>query len=439
MQNGAVRFNRGRAKTLVPAKTATYFQNRDFGMLGGQYKLRPNLRPNVSSTMTIHLLSGLLAALPTPTRVAKLTRGVLGLVLLGGAGTLAAQTLRILAWDGYTPTPQLEAYKKEAKQKFGVDLKFKIAYAKQFTEFYDGLRSGKFDMVAPIYDIIKDDSYDLIAKKLIVPVDLANIPNYRSLIPTLQKPAYATEAGQVYAVAMVQGPYGLMYNKDRIAAPTSWSILWDPKYKGQYSVGNLPNFNVVTVALSLGFTGDAVFNYESLRDDPRVLARLMELAKNSSKVWDGVDDAADLKELPLTAGYGFSIPALQKMGQHWAYARPTEGSIWWVDNWVLSAQLAAQPNLKRIAEDFINFTLSPHYQLDVFMRGTASFPVTMAVKPLATRKEVEFFHLNDPSYLGLDRPTLKSLSRRDRNGMQHLWETALSQAGRKPEPAGKTP
>ena len=147
MQNGAVRFNRGRAKTLVPAKTATYFQNRDFGMLGAQYKLRPNLRPNVSSTMTIHLLSGLLAALPTPTRVAKLTRGVLGLVLLGGAGTLAAQTLRILAWDGYTPTPQLEAYKKEAKQKFGVDLKFKIAYAKQFTDFYDGLRSGKFDMV----------------------------------------------------------------------------------------------------------------------------------------------------------------------------------------------------------------------------------------------------------------------------------------------------
>ena len=63
----------------------------------------------------------------------------------------------------------------------------------------------------------------------------------------------------------------------------------------------------------------------------------------------------------------------------------------------------------------------------------------MAVKPLATRKEVEFFHLNDPSYLGLDRPTLKSLSRRDRNGMQHLWETALRQAGRKPEPAGKTP
>ena len=382
---------------------------------------------------------GLIAAFLAPS-LAQLRRGVVTFALLGtGAGALSAETLRVLAWEGYTPTPQLEAYKKEAKQKFGVNLTFEIQYAKQFTEFYDGLRGGNFDLVAPIYDIIKDESYDLIAKKLIVPVDLANIPNYKSLIPALQKPGYATDDGKVYAVAMVQGPYGLMYNKDRIAAPKSWSILWDAKYKGQYSVGNLPNFNVVTVALSLGFKGDAVFEFEKLRDDPRVLARLTELVKNSSKVWDGVDDAADLKNLPLTAGYGFSIPMLQKMGQNWKYATPEEGSIWWVDNWVLSARLAGQPKLKRIAEDFINFTLSPRYQLDVFMRGTASFPVTMAVKPLATRQEVEFFHLNDPNYLALNRPTLKSISKRNRNGLQYLWETALKQAGRKPEPAGKAP
>lgn len=388
---------------------------------------------------TVQISFGLIAAFFAP-NLARLRRGVVTLVLLGtAAGTLSAETLRILAWEGYTPTAQLEAYKKEAKQKFGVNLTFEIQYAKQFTEFYDGLRGRHFDLVAPIYDIIKDESYDLIAKKLILPVNLANIPNYKSLIPALQRPGYATDGDQVYAVAMVQGPYGLMYNKDRIAAPNSWSVLWDPKYKGHYSVGNLPNFNVVTVALSLGFNGDAVFDFEKLRDDPRVLARLTELAKHSSKVWDGVDDAADLKDLPLTAGYGFSIPTLKKMGQNWNYATPEEGSIWWVDNWVLSARLAGQPKLKRIAEDFINFTLSPRYQLDVFMRGTASFPVTMAVKPLATRQEVEFFHLNDPNYLALNRPTLKSISKRNRNGLQYLWETALKQAGREPEPAGKAP
>ncbi len=367
-------------------------------------------------------------------------KALIGSVLLTSAlAAQAAETLRILAWEGYTPTPQLEAYKQMVKKKFGVDLTIEVKYANQFSEFYDGLRGRKFDMVAPIYDIIKDESYDLIAKQLIAPVNLANIPNYKTLLPGLQRPEYATEGGQVYAVAMVQGPYGLMYNKDRIAAPKSWSVLWDPQYKGQYSIGNLPNFNVVTVALSLGLKGDSVFHFETLSADPRVLARLTDLVKNSSKVWDGVDDAADLKNLPLTAGYGFSIPALRKMGQNWNYARPQEGSIWWVDNWVLSSELVNKPTLKRIAEDFINYTLSPRYQLEVFMRGTASFPVTTAVKKLATAQEMQFFHLDDTRYLGLDRPTLKNISARNRNGMKLLWESALKQAGRTPEPAGNAP
>ena len=363
----------------------------------------------------------------------------LALLTATGAGAQTSETLRILAWEGYTPAPQLEAYKQLAKQKFGVDLKIEVVYAKQFTEFYEGLRGLKCDLAAPIYDIIKDESFNLITKKLIAPVDLANIPNYKTLLPALQRPDYATDQGQVYAVAMVQGPYALMYNKDRIAAPKSWSVLWDPKYKGQYSIGNLPNFNVVTVALSLGLTGDSVFQFETLSADPRVLERLTDLVKNSSKIWDGVDDAADLKSLPLTAGYGFSMPALAQMGQNWNYARPKEGSIWWVDNWVLSAELAQKPKLKRIAEDFINHTLSPRYQLEVFMRGTSSFPVTMAVKKLATPQELQFFHLNDPRYLGLNRPTLKSISMRNRNGMKLLWDTALKQARRTPEPAGKPP
>jgi spermidine/putrescine transport system substrate-binding protein len=384
-----------------------------------------------------HLNTSFFGRLQSKTSVQWLV--MVGVLLIGMAVHVQAETLRILAWEGYTPDVQLQVYKQEVKRKFDVDLEIDVHYARQFSEFFDGLRGDKFDLVAPIYDIIKDANYDLIANKLIMPVDLANIPNYATLIPALQYPNYATEGGQVYAVAMVQGPYGLMYNKDRIAAPESWSVLWDPQYKGQYTIGNLPNFNVVTVALSLGLKGDSVFHYESLRSDPRVLARLTELVKNSRKVWDGVDDATDLKDLPLTAGYGFSIPALREMGQNWQYATPVEGSIWWVDNWVLSAQLANKPMLKRIAEDFINFTLSTRYQLDVFMRGTASFPVTLDVKPMASAQEVVFFHLDDPRYFSLDRPILKSLNPRDRNGMQLLWDSALRNAGRKAEPAGSGP
>ena len=350
---------------------------------------------------------------------------------------METETLRILAWEGYTPAAEIARFQSEIAQQMGVQLRVEVQYAKQFREFYDGLRAGRFDIVAPIYDIIKDESYQLIQNGLVAPVDLAHVPNYRSLLPGLQKAAYATEDGKVYAVPMVQGPYGLMYNQDRVATPRSWSVLWEPQNQGAYSVGNLSNFNVLTVALTLGYQGEALFEYEVLRKDPRVLERLTALAKNSSKVWDGVDSAEDLRSLRLSAGYGFSIPQLKAMGQNWQYATPVEGSIWWVDNWVLAAALAQNPLRKRIAEAFINFTLSPRYQLEVFMRGTASFPVTLGVKALATPAEVRFFHLNDPAYLTRNRPSLHSLSKRNRNGMAHLWEMALQQAGRKPEPAGK--
>lgn len=107
MQNGAVRFNRGRAKTLVPAKTATYFQNRDFGMLGGQYKLRPNLRPNVSSTMTIHLLSGLLVRLAhTGTLCRQVNAWRVGSRITGRCGNIggADAAYSCLGWV-HTNTP----------------------------------------------------------------------------------------------------------------------------------------------------------------------------------------------------------------------------------------------------------------------------------------------------------------------------------------------
>jgi spermidine/putrescine-binding protein len=364
---------------------------------------------------------------------------LLPLFCIAAVPALHAETLRILAWEGYTPDAALLAFKKETKQKYGVDIDFKVAYVKQFSDFYDGIRGGHYDLAAPISDIIKDDSFDLINKKLILPLNLANIPNYKTLYPDLQHPSYSTDNGQVYAVALTQGPYGLMYNSKKVKTPpTSWNVLWDQKNQQQYSVGNLPNFNVITVAISLGYKGNALLNYETLRDDPRIEARLTSLIKNSSKVWDGVDNASDLKNLSYTAGYGFSLPDLRKQGQQWQFASPVEGNVWWVDNWVISSQLANKPTLRKIAELFINHTLSAEYQANVFARGIATYPVTTTEKNKLTLAEQKFLGLDNKSFVESPRIIPQGMSRRNRNGMSLIWSNAMKAAGRSPEPAGQT-
>ena len=40
--------------------------------------------------------------------------------------------------------------------------------------------------------------------------------------------------GKVYAIPFAFDSIGLIYDTDKVKpAPTSWNVLWDPKYKGK--------------------------------------------------------------------------------------------------------------------------------------------------------------------------------------------------------------
>ncbi len=225
---------------------------------------------------------------------------------------------------------------------------------------------------------------------------------------------------------MTRGIYGLAYNTAIVTkSPDSWNILWDPKFRGRYALGDVYQQNVNITALAMGIAPDDISDYRKV-NTPEFMKKLTYLAVNARSLWKGIDQAEDLKGLPLATSWGTYFPALKKMGEIWKFAEPKEGSTAWLDNFMISHTLEDKPELRQIAEELLNYILSDDYQTYV-VRGMGCTPVTTTVRGRLTSEEIERFHLDDPTHFEKHRILWKSLGKRDRKGLKRLWDKALKQ------------
>jgi len=350
------------------------------------------------------------------------------LIIVTPSISLGKDILKMLIWEGYFPPKQVEKFEALIKKKYGKDIRLEISHnVSDIQDFYDGIRSKSYHIISPAHNIIKDFRFGYIKKKLIIPIDLKNIPNYKNIITSLQKADYITDdRGQVYGIPMAHGPYGLAYNtKFFESPPTSWNVFWNPKFKSKYIISSdYYETNLFIVALSAGLRGDDLYSYEKLREK-EIASKLRVLAHNAHSFWKGVDTADDLYGLALATTWGFSFGDLKKRGEIWKMADPIEGTTGWVDNFLMSAELRKYPFLKKVAEEWMNFILSPDFQVDVVVRQLHSDPVNITIKDRLTDEEVKHHHLNDPNYFHKKRwlwPIFKT--KRERNGLKLLWDEA---------------
>lgn len=345
--------------------------------------------------------------------------------LMFSATSVFAETLRILTWEAYTPEKFQQKLIQHAKDKYDVDLKLEVRFINGNDEFFPALRHREADIITPSHNVPKDSRYQLIKHKLVLPLDLENIPNYKNVDEGLQKADYCTEGDTVFGVPVARGPYGLVYNTAIVKeAPDSWNILWDPKFKNQYAIGKHQyEENVFSTALAMGFSEDDIGNYRKL-NTPEFQKKLAQLAANAHGMWEGVDKPEDLKGLALATSWGDSLNGLKEMGEIWKMAEPKEGTTAWVDNFMISHTLRDKPVLKQIAEDWLNIVLSDEYQLYV-VRGIGSGPIVSTIMDDLTPDEIERFHLNDPTHFKDNRILWPILEKTDRKGLERLWDKAL--------------
>src|ERR1051326_262017 len=96
---------------------------------------------------------------------------------------------------------------------------------------------GQYDLVSASGDA----SLRLIYGGDVQPVNVNLIPSWRQMLPNFRSPAHNTVKGVHYGVSVQWGPNTLIYNAKLVKpAPTSWSAIYSPKYKGKITVPNNP-------------------------------------------------------------------------------------------------------------------------------------------------------------------------------------------------------
>ena len=95
---------------------------------------------------------------------------------------------------------------------------------------------------------------------------------------------------------------------------------------------------------------------------------------------------ADGKQYGVPMNWGFAFADLAKAGEPWAVAEPTEGTLGYVDSFVLSTSLSAE--LKPLAMAYIDYTISPAAQA-VLARGCGGMSVNIKTKALLTDDEAK--------------------------------------------------
>ena len=338
-------------------------------------------------------------------------------------------TLKFATYEGYVTDWHEAEFKKLIKEKHGWDIELEKQILEEDRDFFKAVRGLSCHLAIVTNYLLHSPSYSYIDAKLVLPLDLEKIPNFDQLLDPMKNAAFLRgEDGKVYAAPMAQGPLGLFYNTDLLdEAPTSWQVFWDEKRQGEYAVSKEPSLeNIYICALASGLKESQLGSYTDV-NVPAVREKLEKLIANAKNLWSGVDTVEELKDVRFATSWGDSINALKELGQNWKRAEPAEGTLVWIDCWVMSPAVKERPELKILAEEWMNFSLSPASQA-FYLRDTDFhyFPLTKKIRDHLTEEENAQFQF-DEEELSVPYPTLDF---RAQNGFEGMWKKAWAASGR---------
>ena len=251
--------------------------------------------------------------------------------------------LNVIAWEGYTQPQWVTPFQK------ATGCKVNAKYAGSSDEMVTLMRQGggsQYDMVSASGDA----SLRLIYGKDVQPINVNLIPDYKNFVPQLKSPPHNTINGVHYGLSLQWGPNTLLYNSAKVKpAPTSWSAIYSPKYKGKVTVPDNP-IQIADAALylskskpSLGITDPYELDSTQFNAAVSLLKQQKPLIK---KYWALASDEIDLfksGDAVIGASWPYQTNTLAAAKVPVKDLIPKEGATGWADTWMLSAH-AKHPN-----------------------------------------------------------------------------------------------
>jgi putative spermidine/putrescine transport system substrate-binding protein len=273
----------------------------------------------------------------------------LALIASGGAW---AKELRVMAWEGYADKDWVAEFEKQSGAKVSVVF---VGTDDEIWAKIKGSEGKDFDVFA----VNTAQLQRYIDAGLAIPHDMSKLPNQKAGLPRfadLSKVTGTMRDGKVYGVPFAFDSIGLIYDTAKVnPAPTSMSVLWDPKYKGKILLYDNGEHNFSFTALTMGIANP--FQLSPAQMD-EAKAKLIALKKNALSFYSTADEAQQIygtNDVALIwANYGQQqIKAMQKAGAKVGYINPTEGALTWLDTWAITKGVQDQD----LAEAWVNFLL----------------------------------------------------------------------------------
>jgi putative spermidine/putrescine transport system substrate-binding protein len=278
-------------------------------------------------------------------RKVKLRYVALALVAVALAAPAAGTTkaganegkLTMIAWEGYLDAKWVKPFEQQS------GCKVQAKYAGSSDEMVTLMRSGgggQYDLVSASGDA----SLRLIYGGDVAAVDVGKVPGWKQFFKGFQSPPNNTVKGKHYGISLQWGPNTLMYNTTKVKpAPTSWSALYSPKYKGKITVPNNP-IQIADAALYLSKTKPALGIKDPYELNKTQFAAAIALLKKQrplvKKYWGLASDEISLfknGDATIGASWPYTTGQLRAAKSPVREVIPKEGATGWLDTWMVSA------------------------------------------------------------------------------------------------------
>src|SRR5215475_14265286 len=313
---------------------------------------------------------------------------LLVVLLLSGSCSKRTPTLNLLVWEGYADPSFVKAFEDENHCKISA------SYMGSSDELMAKLRggsAGNYDVVSPSSAVATSISTAGLASQL----DLTKLPSYAQLSPQLTSLPLVRANGQVYGVPFMWGPDPIIYDTTAFTQPPdSWTLFWDPKYKGKVAVWDDLS-TVYMAAQVLGFDKPDPSRLYDLSDDQleAVKKKLLELKPNVRKMWATGGELTNLfqsHEVVIAMGWPLNTADLRKSGFPAGETIPKENTTGWIDHLMITS---ASEN-KELAHKFLEYMIQAKTQKLVTDK-THYVPANPQAAQFMTPDEVKSLHLDD--------------------------------------------
>jgi len=311
-----------------------------------------------------------------------------GIVLVLTSCARKVPTLNLLVWEGYADPSFVHAFEETNHCRISASY---MGSSDELVAKLRGGSAGNYDVISPSSDV----ATSIAAASLALPLDLSKLPAYSQLSPQLTSLPLVRANGQVYGVPFMWGPNPMIYDTTVFPnPPDSWSILWDPRYRGKISVWDDLS-TVYMAAQILGYDKPDPTQLYNLSDQQleAVRKKLLELKPNVRKMWSTGGELTNLfqnHEVVAAMGWPLMTNQLRKINFPVGETIPKENTTGWIDHLMITA---ASDN-RELAYKFLQYMIEAQTQKQV-TDVTGYTPANPQAAQSMTPEQVKSLHLDD--------------------------------------------